>query len=93
MNVEEAIMAFGDTAVWVECDVCGRAFGRPGLNKAIVAVEGTNVCVDCLCRSRGKWGTSTEGGCRGPQSQVGVGPVNRSEQGVVCSFFAVVSDV
>ncbi len=24
MDVEEDIVAFGETAVWVECDLCGR---------------------------------------------------------------------
>jgi hypothetical protein len=26
MDVEEEMLAFGETAVWVECDVCGRFF-------------------------------------------------------------------
>ena len=68
MDIEEEILAFGETAVWVECDVCGRALGGPGLNKAIVAVGRVNVCVGCLRQSRGRWGTSAEGvGCRDSQ--------------------------
>jgi hypothetical protein len=27
MDVESSIEAFGETAVWVECDLCGRAYG------------------------------------------------------------------
>jgi hypothetical protein len=73
MDVEEGMVAFGETALWVECDLCGRAFGGPSLTKTIVAVGQANVCVDCVRKSRRKWGTSTEGvGCRGPQFQVGV---------------------
>ena len=51
MNVEEAIVAFGETVLWVECDVCGRAYGGPGVNKAIVAVGRVNVCAECLRKS------------------------------------------
>jgi hypothetical protein len=29
MDMEEEILAFGKTEVWVECDACGRAFGGP----------------------------------------------------------------
>jgi hypothetical protein len=47
MDIEEEILAFGETEVWVECDVCGCAFGGPGVNKAIVAVGHVNVCADC----------------------------------------------
>jgi len=47
MDMEEEIVAFGETALWVECDVCGRALGGPGLNKAIVADGYVNVCVNC----------------------------------------------
>ena len=46
MDLEVEMLAFGETAVWVECDLCGRAFGEPGLTKAIVAVGHVNVCVD-----------------------------------------------
>ena len=48
MDVEKEIVAFGETTVWVECDVCGRAYGRAGLKTAIVATGQANVCVDCL---------------------------------------------
>ena len=61
MDIEEEILAFGETEVWVECDLCGHAFGGPGLDKAIVVVGHVNVCVDCLPKSRSKWGTSAEG--------------------------------
>ena len=57
MDVESSIEAFGETEVWVECDLCGRAHGGPGMNRAMVAVGQVNVCVDCLS----KWGTSAEG--------------------------------
>jgi hypothetical protein len=64
MEMEEEILAFGETAVWVECDLCGRSFGGPGLTEAIVEVGHVNLCVDCLP----KRGTPAEGGgCRGPQ--------------------------
>ena len=57
---------FDETALRVECDLCERAFGGPGVKKAIVAVGHVNVCVDCLRKSRMIWGTSAEGmGCRG----------------------------
>ena len=62
MDIEEEILAFGETEVWVECDLCRRAFGGPGLTKAIVAVGHANVCVDCLRKSMTKWGTPAEGG-------------------------------
>jgi hypothetical protein len=48
MDVEEEIEAFGEAVVWVECDLCGCAFGGPGVNEAIVTVGHVNVCVDCL---------------------------------------------
>jgi hypothetical protein len=55
---------FGEAALWVECDLCGRAFGGPGLSKAIVPVGHVNICVDCLRMSKSKWGISAEGvGC------------------------------
>jgi hypothetical protein len=54
VDIEEEMLAFGETALWVECDLCGRAYSGPGLNKAIVVVEHVNTCVDCL-RKRGKW--------------------------------------
>jgi hypothetical protein len=60
MDIEEEILAFGETEIWVECDLCGRAFGGLDLNKAIVRVGQANVCVDCLRKSRSKWGTSAE---------------------------------
>jgi len=61
MDTEEEILAFGETEVWVECDLCGRGFGGPGLDKAIVVVEHVNACVNCLRRSQSKWGTPIEG--------------------------------
>lgn len=61
MDMEEEILAFGETEVWVECDLCRRAFGGPGLTEAIVALEQGNICVDCLRKRGGKWGTSAEG--------------------------------
>jgi hypothetical protein len=68
MDIEEEILAFGETEVWVECDLCGRAFGGPSLDKVIVAVGHVNVCVDCLRQIRSKWGAFAEGvGCRGPR--------------------------
>lgn len=60
MDMEEEIVAFGETVLWVECDLCGRGFGDPGLDKAIIAVKHANVCVDCL-RSEKQMGTSSEG--------------------------------
>jgi hypothetical protein len=56
MEIEDEILAFGETVVWVECDVCGRAFGGPGLNKAVVAVGHVNECNDCLRKNSSKWG-------------------------------------
>ena len=37
MDVEDGILAFGETAVWVEWDVYGSAYGGPGVKSAIVA--------------------------------------------------------
>jgi ribosome-binding protein aMBF1 (putative translation factor) len=51
MTGEEAVVAFGETAVWIECDACGRAYGGPSVNKAVVAVGEANVCVNCLRES------------------------------------------
>lgn len=48
MDVETEIIAFGETAVWIECDLSGSAYGGPGVNKAIVTVGQANVCVDYL---------------------------------------------
>ena len=48
MDMGEEIVAFGETALWVECDLCGRAFGGLGVKKVIVSLEHDNVCVDCL---------------------------------------------
>jgi hypothetical protein len=56
VDIEE-IIAFSETEVWVECDLCGRAFGGLNLDKVIVALEQGNVCVDCLRQKNGKWGT------------------------------------
>ena len=61
MDMEEEILAFGETEVWVEFDLCGRAFGGPDLNKAIVHIEHANIRVDCLRQNRSQWGTSAEG--------------------------------
>jgi hypothetical protein len=61
MDIEEEILAFGETEVWVECDFCARAFGGPGVAKAIVAIGHVNVCIDCLRKSENEWGTSAEG--------------------------------
>jgi hypothetical protein len=49
MDVEEEMLVFGETAVWVECDVCGHAFGGLGLHKAIVVLGHKNVCSGCRC--------------------------------------------
>lgn len=51
MDFEEEIVAFGETAVWVECDFCGRAYGGLGVNKAIVVRGRTNICVECRQKS------------------------------------------
>jgi ribosomal protein S27E len=51
MDTEEELLAFGETALWVECDVCGRAFGGPGISKAVIAVGDVKECVDCLRKS------------------------------------------
>jgi hypothetical protein len=61
MDMEEEIPIFGETEGWVECDFCGRAFGGPGMSKAILAVGHVNVCLDCMRKSRSDWGTSAEG--------------------------------
>lgn len=53
MDIEEEIVAFGETALWVECDECGRAFGGPGVNKVIVALGHFTVCVDCVKKIEG----------------------------------------
>ena len=58
MDMEEEIVAFGETEVWVTCDICGRTVGGPGINEVMVRVGEANICVDCL----GKWGTSADGG-------------------------------
>jgi hypothetical protein len=56
MDVEEEILIFGETAVWIECDLCGCAYGGPGMNKTVVAVGQANVCVDCPRESRSREG-------------------------------------
>lgn len=61
MDMEEETRAFSETALWVESDVCGRAFGGPGRDKAIVAVRHVNICVECLCKSKSKYRTSSVG--------------------------------
>jgi ribosome-binding protein aMBF1 (putative translation factor) len=48
MDTEEEILLFGETALWVECELCGAVYGGPGVGKVIVAVGHVNVCVDCL---------------------------------------------
>ena len=53
MDVETEILVYSETALWVECDVCGRAYGGPGVNKAVVAAGQVNVCVNCLDKSFG----------------------------------------
>ena len=35
MDVEEATIALGETMVWVECDVCGRADGGSGVKNRL----------------------------------------------------------
>ena len=57
MDVEESIVAFGETVLWVECDVCGRAYGGLGMNKAVIAIGHVNVCADYLRKSRSSWGS------------------------------------
>jgi ribosome-binding protein aMBF1 (putative translation factor) len=57
MDIEEEILAFGETALWVECDLCGRAFAGPGLSKAIVAVGHVNICANCLLRTGSRYVT------------------------------------
>ena len=59
MDMEEEIFVFGETVVWVECDLCGRAFGGLSVNKAIVPVGDVNICVDCLRKSRERMGNAT----------------------------------
>jgi hypothetical protein len=63
MDMEEEIAAFGETAVWITCDVNGRVYGGPDIDKTMARVGEANICVDCL----NKWGTSAEGGHRGPR--------------------------
>lgn len=46
MDVETEIEVYGETAVWVECDVCGRAFGGRCGNAIIVSAMG-NLCIGC----------------------------------------------
>jgi hypothetical protein len=48
MDIEEEILAFGETALWVECDLCGRAFGGPSVNRVIGNIGHANACMDCL---------------------------------------------
>lgn len=48
MDIEEEILVFGETALWVECDLCGRVCGGRDIGKTIVAKAGVNICVDCL---------------------------------------------
>jgi len=61
MNVEEAIVAFWETVLWVECDLCGRAFDRPGRGKVMFRLGQSNVCVHCVRSCRDNWGTPAEG--------------------------------
>ena len=48
MDVETEMLIYGETAVWVECDQCGRAYGGPGVRSAVVAIAQGNVCIECL---------------------------------------------
>ena len=48
MEIEEEIAAFAESEIWVECDLCGRAYAGPGLNDVMVARKSDNVCVHCL---------------------------------------------
>jgi hypothetical protein len=48
MDMEEEMEVFGKTALWDECDLCGRVFGGPGLSKAIVPVGNVHTCGDRL---------------------------------------------
>jgi hypothetical protein len=56
MDVENSIEVFGETEVWVECDLCGCVYGGPGTNKEMVAAGQANVCVDCLRTSTSNLG-------------------------------------
>jgi hypothetical protein len=58
MEIEEEMAAFGETQVWITCDLCGRVYGGPGITELMVRVEEANICVGCLTQ----WGTSAEGG-------------------------------
>ena len=48
MDMEEEILAFGETAVWIECDLRVTAYGGPGVNKVIVPIGHINACAECL---------------------------------------------
>ena len=61
MDIEEEIVAFGETQVWVTCDRCGRVYGGPGLRKSTFRVEQSNLCLDCVRSRKADWGTSAEG--------------------------------
>ena len=52
MQVETEILFYGETAVWIECDQCGRAYGGPGVMSAIAATVQGNICVECLRNNR-----------------------------------------
>lgn len=54
MDIEEEIEAFGETEVWIECDICRCAFGGRDLQRAIIAVGCLNICVNCLPKSEVK---------------------------------------
>jgi hypothetical protein len=47
MDVETEIIAFGETVLWVECDICRQVYGWLGVGKAIVNVGGRNICTEC----------------------------------------------
>ena len=55
MDIEEEIVAFGETEVWVECDFCGHAFGGPGLDEAIIVLGYVILCADCIRQNSSKW--------------------------------------
>jgi ribosome-binding protein aMBF1 (putative translation factor) len=36
------------TEIWIDCDVCGRAFGGPGLHRVMFNRGWGLVCLDCM---------------------------------------------
>jgi hypothetical protein len=61
MDVEEEILIYGETEVWVTCDNCRRVYGGPGLGQVMFRLGESNVCVDCLQSCKSNWGTPAEG--------------------------------